>query len=163
MLLLLAAFASSTVTDRDSDILFAKWETFDARLDTVEIWIERNWKDGKRLPPHYVLRRTISYRPELNRRGQTVLWADQASCQQGLEVITDLAKIKVPRVYVPEVSSDDGMTVRADGAFYRLMVDGKYPNEPGRVTFTFGTSTPVANWIDTSFRALAPCWQSKRP
>jgi hypothetical protein len=160
---LLAALVSSTVTDRDPDILFAKWEAFDARLDTVEIWLEPNWKGGERLPPHYLLRRTISYRPELKLKGQTIFWADQASCVQGSGVITDLSKVNMPHISVPEVSPEEGITVRADGAAYRLVVPGQYPSEPGRVVLTFGTETPVANWVNASFRALAPCWQTKRP
>jgi hypothetical protein len=160
---LFAALVASTATDRDPDILFAKWKTFDARLDTVEIWLEGNWKGGERLPPHYLLRRTISYRPELKLKGQTIFWADQASCVKGSDVITDLAKINMPPIYVPGVSPEEATTVRADGAAYRLVVPGQYPSEPGRVALTFGTQTPVANWVDASFRALASCWQTKRP
>lgn len=159
----LAAVVSSTAADRDPDILFAKWETFDARLDTVEIWVERNWKEGKRLPPHYLLRRTVSYRPELNKKAQTMFWADQTSCRPGLGVITDLAKMNMPTIAVPEVSPEDAITVRADGATYRLVLAGQYPNERGRVDLTFGADTPVSAWVDASFRALAGCWRAKRP
>jgi len=160
---LLAVLASPTVADRDPDIAFSKWETFDARLDTVEIWLEPVWKDGERLPPHYLLRRTISYRPELNLKGQTIFWANQASCVQGSDVITDLAKINMPSIHVPGVSPEEGITVRVDGATYRVVVPGQFPSEPGRVVLTFGTETPVANWVNASLLALAPCWQTKRP
>jgi len=163
MSLLLAVLASATVTDRAPDILFSKWKTSDARIDTVEIWLEPNWKDGERLPPHYLLRRTISYRPELHLKGQSVFWTNEERCARGSGVITDLAKVNMPAVHVPEVSPEEGITVRADGATYRVEVPGRYPDEPGRVVLTFGIETPIASWIDASFRALGTCWETKRP
>ena len=78
-------------------------------------------------------------------------------------VINGLTKINMPPIYVPEISPEAGFIVRADGAAYRLTVPAQYPDEPGEVTLSFGRETPVAIWIDESFRSLASCWQSKRP
>ena len=61
----IAALAITMVPERDPDILFSRSETFDPRLDTVEIWLEPNWVLGELSGPSYVLRRTVSYRPDL--------------------------------------------------------------------------------------------------
>lgn len=158
-----AALAMAPITDRDPDILFSKSQTFDARLDTVEIWLEPNWILGELSAPSYVMRRTVSYRADLNLVGQTVFWASETDCPPGLAVLERLNKLQAPTILVPELTPDYAITVRADGASYRLRTEGYYPTEPGKIDLTFGMDTPIANWIDDSFRSLSSCWREKRP
>ena len=161
--IVLAAIAIATGTDSDPDITFAKWQTFDARRDTVEIWLRPKWQDGQRQLPDYLLRRTVSYRPDLKLSGHATYWASSSTCPQGRAVLDQLSKLPTPTITVPGVSDEEAITVSADGASYRLVVAGHYPFEPGRIELTFGTKTPVASWIDQGFRSLATCWQKQRP
>ena len=159
----IAALAITMVPERDPDILFSRSETFDPRLDTVEIWLEPNWVLGELSGPSYVLRRTVSYRPDLTIAGQTALWATETNCPQALELLERLNKLEAPRIVVSQLTPDHAITVRADGASYRLKTEGYYPAEPGKIDLTFGVSTPVAGWIDDSFRSLSGCWEEKAP
>lgn len=163
-ILLTALLLAPEIPDRDADIKFARWEMFDARLDTVEIWTKAGWKDGQQLPPTAIMRRTISYRPELNLKGETRYFADSAGCPAVLNALASLAVLPTPKIAVPNLpQSENAITGRADGAVFRLSTKAYFPLELGTVEMTFGTETPVANWIDQSFRALAPCWNAPKP
>lgn len=169
-LISLATLSLVPISETDPDILFSKHQALGRDVDTVEIWLKGNWKDGERASPHYVLRRTVSYQPRLGlpakwQAQKTVLWTSDATCPQTKRLLERLTKLQSPAIRIAELPSDDdyAITVRADGAVYRVVVPGYYPGEPGKVDVTFGVNTPIAGWIDESFRAFAPCWQSERP
>jgi hypothetical protein len=157
-LLTLLALTGLTVPDRDPDIFFSKSQTSDARLVSVEVWFDSPFA------PAYLMRRTVSYRPDLKLPGQTVDWATEKSCPQALAVFKRIRDISMPQIIVSRIAPDDDATathVRADGANYRLNVEAYYPLEAGKVDLHFGSGTPVASWIDESFYEFAPCWQER--
>lgn len=137
---------------------------FDARLDTVEIWTKAVWKDGQRQPPTAIMRRTISYRPELNLKGKTTYLADSSGCPAVLAALGSLSVLPMPKISVPNLpKSDNAMTVGADGPQYRLSTEAYFPLEFGEVELTFGRETPVAEWVDKSLRDFATCWRPSKP
>lgn len=169
-LIFIALLSLLPVSESEPDILFSKHQSLGGDIDTVEIWLKGTWKDGKQASPQYVLRRTVSYQPSLKlpakwQAQKTILWSSDATCPQALGLLQKLDNLQMPAVKIDALPSEEiyGNTVRADGAVYRLLVPGRYPSEPGNVDLTFGVDTPVANWVDDSFRTLASCWKSKRP
>jgi hypothetical protein len=167
--LALAILALSPVPEVDPDILFSKEQTLGAVVDTVEIWVEEpGWANPQRVALEVLIRRTISYSPRLKlparwRARKTISWANHVTCPQALVRLEELSRLEAPAVTVEGFSPERAITVRADGAIYRLGVEGYYPSEPGRIDLTFGADTPVADWIDGTFLAVAPCWQSEPP
>lgn len=167
---LIAALTSLSVSDTDPEILFSKYRALGREIDTVEIWLRASTKGGELASPNYVMKRTVSYRPEIFpakwQARKTILWADEKTCPQAVELLERLQGLRVPAIKIAEMPSDRanyGINIRADGARYRLVVPGYYPGEPGKIDLSFGVDTPIANWIDEGFRTIASCWQSQRP
>lgn len=154
-------FLAPAVPSGEPDVKFSRWEMFDARLETVEIWAKSEWKDGKQLPTTAVMRRTITYRPELNLRGQTTLIVESAQCAAIVPALKALTKLPTPEIDVKGLPGDGRViVVGADGAQYRLSTDAYFPNVFGKIELNFGAETPVAEWIDQSLRNFAPCWSA---
>ncbi len=166
--LALAILALSPVPEADPDILFSKEASLGAVVDTVEIWMAERWANGERGAPTFLIRRTISYSPRLKLPARWYAqrinsWANHVTCPQVLLRLEELSRLEAPAVTVEGFSPERSISVRADGAIYRLAVDGYYPGEPGKMDLTFGRDTPVAAWIDGTFLTIAPCWQSEPP
>lgn len=161
--ILMAIGPQPSITEREPTILFSKWHNFDAHVDTVEIWLKQHWLSGEFSAPDYLIKRTVSYRPELKLKGKSVFWSGAKDCPQALTVLERLNKLQAPVFIVSEISPDDATTGRADGASYRLRAEGRYPFEPGTIDITFGPGTPVATWVDESVRSLSSCWRTERP
>lgn len=158
------------VSEVGPEILFSKYQALGGTIDTVEIWIKETWHEGEQTSPQYVLKRTVSYRPHLKlpakwHAQKTVLWTSNEECPQGLDLLQKLDRLQVPAIKITALPSEElyGDSVRADGAVYRVVVPARYPSEPGKMDMTFGVETPIADWVDDSFRTLASCWQPKRP
>jgi len=58
----------------------------------------------------------------------------------------------------------DELVITADGVAYTLEAPAQYGNILGsHIRFNSNIGTPLAAWVDESFRKLEPCWSKEPP
>jgi hypothetical protein len=117
----------------------------------------------KTAPPFFAAR----YVGDDRKAPYKVQWTDEKRCPALVPALEKLEPIIAPKL------TGDGpyrgtMTFNAGEAVYRLWLSG--PSWPQReedytlsVNVESGGRTPLANWLDETVTALAPCWAAEAP
>jgi hypothetical protein len=102
----------------------------------------------------YYAKRTIQHREE----APQVQWADSGSCPALTTSLGRLRDISAPRIDVPGFPPLKGGTdenIVIDGIIYTLKLD--------RLSFSTNIGSGLADWTETTLRALEPCWREQAP
>lgn len=113
---------------------------------------------GPTAPIGYILRltRRQASRPD------TVLWADSRACPAVRPMLVAMRAVALPHPWVPGIDAPGSMVV--DGTEYRLQTEAKFAHgRPAWVDFGANVGTPLADWVERSFRTLASCWSPRPP
>jgi hypothetical protein len=84
-----------------------------------------------------------------------IKWADSSTCPAVRSVIDSMRNIKMPSP-APYGITDGDIIVTADGAEYKLTAPSS--DVSGELTIRSNVGSPLAAWIDNSFKQLASCW-----
>jgi hypothetical protein len=84
-----------------------------------------------------------------------IAWADSTTCPAVRSIIESMQKIKMPSP-APYGLPDQSMTLTLDGTAYSLTAPSS--DNMGKLTISSNVGTPLAHWIDASFKRLATCW-----
>jgi len=137
-----------------SDAAIGGWAHFSAsyRYGTV-VEVEIGTKDSRVTPVAYYIRRTIK-RPDV---ADEVAEADSRTCPAIRGILESMEKIPGPRLVAPFLDQD-GLMITTDGVGYELTAPSQY-RDAGEADMTIRSNvgTPLANWVDESLKALAPC------
>lgn len=84
-----------------------------------------------------------------------VRWAESAACPAVRAVIASMRNIKMPSP-APYGMPGGSMEVIVDGTGYFITAPSS--DIGGKLTISSNIGSPLALWIDASFKRLAPCW-----
>ncbi|WP_068080549.1 hypothetical protein [Novosphingobium rosa] len=163
MLPLLLMFAQAPVQDAAANSpLLNQWAQFSRAgalnrvRETVDI---ATGESPQGAPFAYRLRFTRQAPANHGRGRQTrVQWADSASCPAIRPVMAAMGGITMPRPAPYGVPGQE-MTIVMDGAIYTLSVPSSDAGGEIRISSNVGSS--LADWVDRSLEALAPCWKAQ--
>ncbi|MGK6318050.1 hypothetical protein [Sphingomonas sp. DT-204] len=116
--------------------------------ETVEI---ATGDRGDKAEFRYKLRftkRSLRGKPEIK-------WADSATCPAVRSVIIGMRNIKMPSP-APYGLPDQSMSITLDGIGYSLTAPSS--DNMGNLTISSNTGSPLAAWVDASFKQLETCW-----
>lgn len=102
----------------------------------------------------YYAKRTIQRREE----APQVQWADSGECPALSASLGRLRDLSAPRIDVPgfpPVKGGIDENIVIDGILYTLKLD--------RLSFSTNIGTGLAEWTDSTLRALEPCWRVDAP
>lgn len=106
--------------------------------------------------------RRFSRRPEPQ---GTVRWATSHDCPAIEPLLLGMEEIPPPRIDVPVLGRDDRVHPPTDGVSYDLW--SRWPSWPTSRGYALQMSSnvgsPLANWVQTAQRELAPCWREATP
>ena len=90
-------------------------------------------------------------------------WAASDTCPAMMPAFAKLTSIE-PFTIVPPGFPHEGAST-ADGAIFRVHVLGYWAqaNHDGEILLSGNYGTPVADWVQETMKALAPCWSEQRP
>ncbi|MFD1951770.1 hypothetical protein ACFSGX_13430 [Sphingomonas arantia] len=89
-----------------------------------------------------------------------IKWADSATCPAVRSVIASMTSIKMPSP-APYGVPGEQMMITVDGTGYSLTAPSS--DNMGEITISSNVGSPLAAWIDASFKQLAPCWKTSAP
>lgn len=152
-------FAAALLADQASaqgshDLAFSKWERrlphheFEVDLDNVErnnrgIWLATRTDRVKGQPDR-------------------TSWADSETCPAMLPALARLQRVEPFRIVPPGVREGPSQIV-LDGDAYEVQALGYWPHShQGGITLSGNDGTPVADWVEDTMKALAPCWSTRR-
>ena len=147
MLVLLLALANSAVQPE----LPRQWAQFSRSghgRETVDI---ATGDRVKKADFRYTLRltkRSLGADPE-------TAWADSATCPAVQSVIVSMRNIQMPSP-APHGRWSDSMPITLDGTLYSLTAPSS--DNMGELTISSNVGSPLASWIDASFKHLESCW-----
>ena len=102
----------------------------------------------------YYAKRTIQRRED----APQVQWASSSSCPALTTSLGRLRNLSAPRIDVPgfpPVKGGMDENVVTDGIIYTLKLD--------RLSYSTNIGSGLADWTETTLRALEPCWRAKAP
>ena len=100
----------------------------------------------------YKLRLTI-----YARQGEpSVKWTDSAACPAARAVIASMTSIKMPTP-APYGVPGGSQFITVDGTQYFLTAPSS--DNMGTMTISSNVGSPLAAWVDSSLKQLAPCWK----
>ena len=105
---------------------------------------------------HYWLRRTVKDGDK-----ETITWSDSLSCATVRPVLAAMRNLPAPRP--APYGFDQRGDITLDGVGYMLRTPARFGPHTADLTIRSNVNTPLAQWIETSLTALAPCWSSKVP
>jgi hypothetical protein len=102
----------------------------------------------------YYAKRILKVRDE----APQVHWVDSKSCPALIAALAGLRGLAPPRIDVPGFPRVKG------GADENVILDGiSYTLELNRLRFSTNIGSALADWTDTTLRALEPCWRKDAP
>ena len=136
------------------DLTFSKWERrtphhqFEVNVDTVERNHRGIWLAG----------RTDRVKGQPDRTSS----ADSETCPALLPALARLQSVEPFRIVPPGVREGPPEIV-IDGDNYEVHAQGYWPHSHhGDITLSGNNGTPVADWVEDTMRAFAPCWSTRR-
>lgn len=108
--------------------------------------------DRERGQLDFWLRRTVTKSGK-----DDISWADSRTCAAVRPAIARMRDLPVPKFAPPGFS--EGPPLVLDGVAYSLRT---YSDE-GELTAVTNVETPLAQWVEESFKALNSCWTSTVP
>lgn len=84
-----------------------------------------------------------------------IAWADSATCPAVRSVMTAMRDIAMPSP-APYGLADEAMTITVDGVGYSLTAPSS--DNMGNLTISSNVGSPLASWVDASFKQLEACW-----
>lgn len=150
---MLSAFLLAVSSQFQPWMTFSRSPAFDRRVVLVEVGTLRN---GDALG--YWFKRTVR-----TSTAKAVWWTDTTRCADARNVLIAAQQLKMPRVEVPFLDSDETI-ITADGVGYGLEASAGYPGGSSYpLKLQSNEGTPLAHWVNQSLRTLQPCWSTKRP
>jgi hypothetical protein len=86
-----------------------------------------------------------------------VKWTDSATCPAAPSVIASMQNIKMPSL-APYGVSSESMVITLDGTGYSLTAPSS--DNMGKITISSNVGSPLAAWIDATFKKLESCWKA---
>ena len=117
-----------------------------------EVCVRRAGKPGE-----FSLRRTST-----NARGVVSdSLTSTGACPGVLKQLQALEELGLPQVDLPAFGNQVEV-ITLDGVGYQLTAPALYGGDMSSIVVQSNIGTPLARWIDETFRALAPCWRETR-
>ena len=102
----------------------------------------------------YYAKRTIQRREE----APQVQWAESSSCPALTTSLGRLRDLSAPRIDLPGFPPVEG------GMYENIVIDGIiYTLKLDRLSFSTNIGSGLAEWTETTLRALEPCWRTEVP
>jgi hypothetical protein len=90
--------------------------------------------------------------------GLEVRWAESKTCPAVRSVIVSMRDIKIPSP-APYGLPDQSMSITMDGTGYSLTAPSS--DNMGKLTISSNVGSPLASWVDASFKLLETCWTTR--
>jgi hypothetical protein len=112
-----------------------------------EICIERGGVGGQ-----FAIRRSSTDRSG----GVSVTYTNTSDCPGVLPLLKELEQLELPRPDFPGFGKEPEF-ITLDGAGYSLTAPALYDGAMSKLVVQSNVSTPLAQWIDRTLKALDPC------
>jgi hypothetical protein len=102
----------------------------------------------------FSLRRTSTDRSD----AVSVTQTNTTDCPSVLPLLREVEKLELPH---PDLLTfgKEAKFITMDGAGYSLTIPALYDGAISNIAVRSNVSTPLAQWIDRTLKALEPCWR----
>lgn len=102
------------------------------------------------------------FRATSRRRGEqpTLRYATTRTCPASRRQLQALEELELPHPDLPSLGNDT-QVLTLDGAGYVLEGSGRYGEDGAEIRIESNVMTPLADWVQETLEALAPCWRER--